>query len=93
MDGSGRKTNKKKKKKRKRTGMKTDALWPESPYKGYNNESIQGPGRPSGGSNQHWQKGKTGRHTHTHKRAMKKCEALLPRCRLVLTTSAKLRGR
>jgi hypothetical protein len=51
MDGSGRKTNKKKKKKkRKRTGMKTDALWPESPYKGYNNESIRGPGRPSGES-------------------------------------------
>jgi hypothetical protein len=39
---------KKKKKERERTGMKTDALWPESPYKGYNNESIEGPGRPSG---------------------------------------------
>jgi hypothetical protein len=36
------------KKKKERTGMKTDALWPESPYKGYNNESIEGPGRPSG---------------------------------------------
>ncbi len=26
--------------KKERTGMKTEALWPEGPYKGYNNESA-----------------------------------------------------
>lgn len=31
--------------KRWKTGMKTDALWPESPYTGYNNESIREEGR------------------------------------------------